>query len=125
MTRFQSALHEAWLSVFKAVQAMLSTVDFRYWAVFLATAVYVGMKNSDHESVARRLLKVFVNGLLAYGLGPDLAPYLWNSEIAAAIVLMSAGWILLDVITGVIADPKLITSLVREKLGLRDKEGGK
>jgi hypothetical protein len=104
---------------------MLDNIDFRYWAVFLATAVYIGMKNAKDEPIKYRLTKVFVNGLLAFGMGPDLAVYLWNSEMAAAIILMSAGWVILDVITGIVADPKLITSIVRQKLGMKGDEDQK
>ncbi len=101
---------------------MLDNVDWRYWAVFAATAVYIGMKNAEKEPIKHRLTKVVVNGLLAYGLGKDLAPYLWNSEIAAAIILMSGGWIILDVVTGIIANPQLINDLVRARLGIPPKD---
>lgn len=101
---------------------MFDDFDSRYWAVFLATAVYVGMKNAETEPFKHRVIKVGVNGLLAWGLGPTLASYLWSSEIAAAILMMSAGWIILDVITGIIADPKLISELVRKKLGVSEQD---
>ena len=98
--------------------ALIDQIDWRYWAVLVATAVYIGMKNAESEPIKHRLTKVLVNGLLAVGLGRDLAPCVWNSEIAASVILMSAGWIILDVVTGIIANPTLITDIVRARLGL-------
>ena len=104
------------------LDTLFHNLDLRYWAVFLAAAFYVGAKNPDQEPIKRRLTKVGVNAGLAFGFSKDLSAYLWGSEMAAVIILMSAGWIILDIITGIISDPDLIKKLVRQKLGVDDKD---
>lgn len=100
---------------------MWESLDLRYWAALAGTAIWVGMRDAEKEPIRRRLAKTVASGLLAAGGSREVAPYLFGSEIAAAICIMALGLFILDMAVGIITDRELIRDLVRARLG---KGGG-
>lgn len=95
----------------------MSEIDWRYWAVLAGTAIWVGMQDAEKEPIIRRCAKTAASGLLAAGASRDLAPYLWGSEIAAAICVMAVGLFVLDMAVAIVTDRTLIKEIVKSRLG--------
>ena len=95
----------------------MHSFDWRYWATMAGVAIWVGIRDAEREPVLRRVAKTGASGLLAYGAGPEVAPYLGGSEIAAAVALMAFGLLALDVASGIIGDRDFIRDMLRKRLG--------
>ena len=102
----------------------MDQIDWRYWAALAGTAIWVGMRDAEKEPVFRRLSKTAASGLLAAGGSRDVAPYLWGSEIAAAICIMAVGLFVLDMAVAIVTDRSLIKDIVRARLGAPKSDGG-
>lgn len=92
-------------------------IDWRYWATMAGVAIWVGIRDAEHEPILRRVAKTSASALLAYGAGPEVAPYLGGSEIAATVALMAFGLLALDVLSGLVSDRDFIRDMLRRKLG--------
>ena len=99
----------------------MAEIDWRYWAALLGTAIWVGMRDAEKEPIIRRCAKTAASGLLAAGGSRELAPHLWGSEIAAAILIMAMGLFILDMAAAVITDRNLIRDVVRARFGVKPK----
>ena len=97
-------------------------IDWRYWAVMAGTAIYLGMRDAEKEPLRRRIAKTAASGLLAYGGSAEISRWVYGSEIAAAVIIMAFGLIVLDTATAIIKDRAFIKSIVGHRLGT-DKGG--
>jgi hypothetical protein len=91
--------------------------SWEFWAVLLGMAVYVATRDAETESLSKRVSKTLASGLLAFGLAPTIAPWVRDNEIAAAVVVMAFGLIILDLVTALILDRDFIKELIRKRLG--------
>lgn len=92
-------------------------IDWRYWAVLAGTALYLAARDAEKEPLLRRVAKTAASGLLAYGGSAELAIWLNGSEIAAAVIIMAFGLIVLDTATALIKDRALFRQIIRARLG--------
>lgn len=92
-------------------------IDWRYWAVLAGTALYLAARDAEKEPLLRRVVKTAASGLLAYGGSAELSAYLRGSEIAAAVIIMAFGLIVLDTATAIIKDRALFKQIIRARLG--------
>lgn len=90
---------------------------WEFWAVIVGMSVYVATRDAETESVSKRTSKTIASALLSFGLAPELAPYVSNNEIAAAVLLMAFGLIALDLLTAILMDREFIKEIIRKKLG--------
>jgi len=91
--------------------------SWEFWAVLVGMAVYVATRDAETESLSKRASKTAASALLAFGLAPELAPYVRGNEIAAAVLVMAFGLIALDLITALVLDREFIKELIRKRLG--------
>lgn len=91
--------------------------DWRYWSSLTAIALWVAIRDAERGPIIKRMIKIVSSGLLAYGAGPELAPYLNSSEITAAIVIMVLGHVALDLVTALFNDKDFIKDIIKRKLG--------
>lgn len=68
--------------------------------------IYVVMRDSERETLLKRVLKTLTSALLAYGMSPALSTYFNGSENLAVIAVMSLGLIVLDTASTVISSEK-------------------
>ena len=90
---------------------------WEYWAAILGAMLYVATRDAETESLSRRVAKTIASALLAIGLAPGTASYVGDNEIAAAVLLMAFGTLVLDILTALILDRDLIKSIVRRRFG--------
>lgn len=88
-----------------------------YWAALIGMMLWVAAKDAEREALWRRLVKIAASALLTIGLTPTVAPFLRNSETAAAVALMAFGLSALDLMTALMADRAFIKDLIRAKVG--------
>ncbi len=88
-----------------------------YWAALIGMMLWVAAKDAEREALWRRILKIAASGLLTIGLTPTVAPFLRDSETAAAVALMAFGLSALDLMTALLADRAFIKDLIRAKVG--------
>lgn len=100
---------------------MIFGKPFEYWAALLGTILYVAARDAEREPMARRMAKVAASALLSFGLTPTVSPYLWGSDVLAAIAVMAFGQMVLDIGMAVLMDKKLSDAL---KKRVRDQVSG-
>ena len=100
---------------------MIFGKPFEYWAALFGTILYVAARDAEREPLLRRCAKVGASALLAYGLTPTVSPYLWGSDVLAAIAVMAFGQMLLDIAGALLLDKKLNEAV---KQRLRDQITG-
>lgn len=88
-----------------------------YWAVLIGMMLWVAAKDAEREALWRRLVKIAASALLTIGMTPTVAPFLRDSETAAAVALMAFGLAALDLMTALLADRAFIKELIRAKVG--------
>ncbi len=88
-----------------------------YWAVLIGMVLYAASRDAEKEPLVKRVIKTLASAFLTIGLTPSLAPWVNESEMAAAVVIMAFGMIVLDVITALISDREFIKELVRNRVG--------
>lgn len=93
------------------------TKPWEFWSVLAAMAIYVITRNSETENIYKRITKTIMSGLLTVGMTDDVAPYVNNSHTIAAVLIMGFGLIILDIITGLLADKELIKEMIKKKWG--------
>jgi hypothetical protein len=98
---------------------MWSDKSVSFWTLMIGMTVWVFMSTSPTESLVRRLGKTFVSAALAFGLSTEVASYLSVGEGPAAVGIMAFGLIFLDTATAVASDRKLLTELIRGRLGAK------
>jgi hypothetical protein len=63
------------------------------------------------------MAKTVASACLSFALSESIAPWLRGSEILAAILVMSVGLIVLDVLVAIFQDREFVRDLIRSKLG--------
>jgi hypothetical protein len=99
---------------------MFEKFDWRYWAAIGGIGLWVAIRDAERGPIYKRIIKIISSGLIAYGAGGEVAPYVGNNEIVAAIILMTFGHIALDVATTMLSDPETkvwIRRILVRKLG--------
>ena len=91
--------------------------DLEYWMTLAGMVIYTATRDAEREALIRRVVKTIGAALLTIGLSPSLAPYVRDSEIAAAVGLMAFGMLALDVTTAIISDTEFVKKLVEKRLG--------
>lgn len=92
-----------------------------YWAILCGMILYVVMRDSERETLLRRLLKTMTSALLAYGLSPALSPYFNGSENVAIIAVMSLGLITLDTASAIFSEKDLIRKIIYRFTGIQSE----
>lgn len=87
-----------------------------YWATLVGMILYVATRAIEGDPILRRLAKLTASGFLAYGVGPSVAPFLWHSEIAALVIIMCVGQMVLNALTAVFSDPAFLKRLIRDRI---------
>lgn len=95
--------------------------SFEYWAVLAGMVLYVMTRDAEQESISRRIAKTLASAFLSYGLSPTIAPWTWGSELAAAVLTMAFGLIILDTMTVLLSDREFVKKIIRKRLGGDDK----
>ena len=104
---------------------MIFGKSWEYWAALFGMVLYAASRDAEREALVRRLVKYASSGLLAFGLTPSAAPFLWDSEVAAAVIIMGFGAIALDMATALLRDREFIKDLLRARLGAgKDDQNG-
>lgn len=88
-----------------------------YWAVLLGMVLYAATRDAEKEPLVKRIVKTLASAFLTIGLTPTLAPWVNESEMAAAVIIMAFGMIVLDVVTALVSDREFIKELVRNRIG--------
>lgn len=94
-----------------------------YWAVLIGMVLYAATQNAQRDPLWTRAVKVIASAFLTFGLTPSIAPYLHNSETAAAVGVMAFGMLALDVATSLVGDRAFIKDLIRQRLGGGKSDG--
>lgn len=89
-----------------------------YWAILCGMIFYVVMRDSERESLFRRLMKTATSALLAYGLSPALATFFNGSENVAIIAVMSLGLITLDTASAIFSEKDFIKKIIYRFTGV-------
>lgn len=90
---------------------------WEFWAVLIGMGLYIATRDAEKESMSKRFSKTVASALLAFGLAPELAPYVQDNEIAAAVLVMAFGLIALDLVTALVLDREFIKEIIRKRIG--------
>lgn len=102
-------------------QSLTSARSPEVWVAMVAGALYVYRK-STHASRASRVFEAGISGMLGYSLGPDVAQWAGVNEAIAVVLLSSLGYLCLDVLTSLVADRKVLRSIIIKRLGGKGDE---
>lgn len=94
-----------------------------YWAVLIGMVLYAAARDAQREPLWTRAVKVIASAFLTFGLTPSIAPYLRNSETAAAVGVMAFGLLALDVATALVGDRAFIKELITKRFGGGKSDG--
>ena len=92
------------------------------WIAILAGTLYVYRK-SENPSRFTRVLEAGISGMLGYSVGPDAADWAGVNDAIAVLLSSSVGYLLLDVISSVVADRAVLKEIIVKRLGGGDKNG--
>lgn len=95
----------------------IMTKPIEYWAILCGMVIYVVMRDSERETLLRRIMKTATSALLAYGLSPALAPYFNGSENIAIIAVMSLGLIVLDTASAIFSEKDFLRKILYRVTG--------
>lgn len=93
-----------------------------YWAVLLGMVLYAATRDAEKQPLVKRIVKTLASALLTLGLTPSFAPFVQQSEMVAAVIIMAFGMIILDVATAIVSDREFIKELVRNRIGGKKSE---
>lgn len=102
---------------------MMLQKPLEYWAVLIGMVLYAAARDAQREPLWTRAVKVIASAFLTFGLSPSIAPYLRNSETAAAVGVMAFGLLALDVATALVGDRAFIKELIKQRLGGGKSDG--
>lgn len=91
--------------------------NWRYAAAVAGMALFAALQDAERAPIGRRVVKILASALLTVGVAADLAAVLGISEIAAAVVVMGLGFVVLDLVVGLIGDREFIKDVIRRRLG--------
>ena len=91
-----------------------------YWIAVATLVVYVASKNAESEPILRRVVKTMVSAGLTLSLSPQVSVKLGINETWAAVIIMSIGFVVLDVFTSTVGNRTFIKSMIRSKFGAND-----
>lgn len=87
-----------------------------FWAGLIAATMFVFNK-SEGRRLMKRTTEAGVSGGIGYAAAPWVAERAGGSETIAVIVVTSVGYLLLEVITSIVADRAFIKDLIKQRLG--------
>lgn len=93
-----------------------------YWIALVTLAIYVVARNAEAEPIRRRVIKTMVSAGLTLALSPTIAVYVHADETWAAVIIMSVGFMALDVFTSTVGSRAYLRSIIRSKLGGTDEK---
>ena len=86
------------------------------WVALFAGTLYVYRK-SENTSKVTRVIEAGISAMLAYSLGPDVASWAGINDSIAVVMIASLGYLMLDVLTSVVADRAVIKDIIIRRLG--------
>lgn len=86
------------------------------WVAILVGTLYV-YKKSENPSRVARVVEAGISGMIGYSVGPDAAAWAGVNDAFAVLLMSSVGYLLLDVISSVIADRAVLKEIIVRRLG--------
>lgn len=86
------------------------------WIALVAGTLYVYRK-SENPSKITRVIEAGISGMLGYSVGPDAASWAGVNDAVAVVMISSLGYLMLDVLTSVVADRAVIKDIIVRRLG--------
>lgn len=86
------------------------------WIALVAGTLYVYRK-SENTSKFTRVIEAGISGMLGYSVGPDAASWAGINDAIAVVMISSLGYLMLDVLTSVVADRAVIRDIIVRRLG--------
>lgn len=86
------------------------------WIAIIAGTLYVYRK-SDNPNRITRVIEAGISGMLGYSVGPDAASWAGVNDAMAVVMISSLGYLLLDVLTSVVADRAVLKEIIVRRLG--------
>lgn len=89
------------------------------WIAIAAGTLYVYRK-SENPSRVTRVIEAGISCMLGYAVGPDAASWAGINPAIAHLLISSLGYLMLDVLTSVVADRAILKSIIVKRLGGKD-----
>lgn len=86
------------------------------WIALIAGTLYVYRK-SENPSRITRVIEAGISGMLGYSVGPDAATWAGVNDALAVVLISSLGYLMLDVLTSVVADRAVLKEVIIKRLG--------
>ena len=81
----------------------------------IAGTLYVYRKSPS--SRMSRVIEAGISGMLGYSVGPDAAGWAGINEAVAVLLISSLGYLILDVLTSIVADRAVLRDIIIKRLG--------
>lgn len=87
-----------------------------FWIALIAGALIVIERNREKKFPARILIAAISSGI-GYSLAPMAAEWTGRGEVLAVMILTAFGYIVMDVVAGLVSDREFLKDVIRDRLG--------
>lgn len=85
------------------------------WMALIAGTLYVYRKSASSRT--SRVIEAGISGMLGYSVGPDAGNWAGINEAVAVLLISSLGYLILDVLTSIVADRAVLRDIIIKRLG--------
>lgn len=92
-----------------------------YWIALIVGILIVIERHKEKPRTARIGIAA-ISGGMGFSLSPEAAIWTGRSETLAAMIITAFGYLVIDVLTALVADREFLKEIIRRRLGGKNDE---